>query len=133
MEEEMNRSEERRHACMHAFVTNLADTAQIKCVIRNVSNKGCMIVTNRAAELPDIVQIIPEGFDRPIRAVRAWRRDNMAGLCFEHGCDAETRQRIAQLRRLVDAHVAEPGEDLLALGHVHEPLGYTERMKRLRS
>lgn len=126
MVKDPNRSEERKPACIHAFASDLGDTLVVKCVIRDVSAKGCRVVSSRVTELPEVIQLIPEGLEAPIRGVIAWRRSNMAGVCFEHGCDDEVRSRIKELHASV---IEEAGDDVLKLGQTHEPLSYAERMK----
>lgn len=130
MTKDINRSEERKPACIHAFVSNLEDTLVVKCVIRDVSNKGCRIVSSRIAELPEVIQLIPEGLDRPVKGVIVWRRSNMAGICFEHGCDDDVRSRIAVL--YAAAHEKD-GDDALLLGQTYQPPSYADRMKNYQS
>lgn len=131
MVKDVNRSEERNQACIHAFASNLGDTLVVKCVIRDVSTKGCRIVTSRINELPEVIQLIPEGFEAPIRGVVVWKRNNMAGVCFEHGCDDDVRSRIEKLYASV--HGGEEEDDVLVLGQTHEPLSYSERMKNFHT
>jgi len=116
--------------CIHAFASDLSDTLVVKCVIRDVSSKGCRIVSSRATELPDVIQLSLEGLEAPIRGVIAWRRSNMAGVCFEHGCDDETRSRIKALHASV---IEETANDVLKLGQTREPLSYSERMQKYQS
>lgn len=127
MGNDFKRSEERKSACIHAFVSDLADICNVKCIIRDASLKGCRIVSSRIQELPDVIQITPEGLERPIRGVIVWRNGNMAGVCFEHGCSDEVRSDIQQLYESV---LEEEEDDVLVLGRRHEPLSYSERLTR---
>lgn len=118
---DFNRSEERKKARVHAFVADLADIFQVKCVIRDLSRNGCRLVTSRAHDLPKIVRIVPEGTARPLKGYVVWRRANEAGVCFEHGCNAQQRAEIASAEQ---ALLIERGNQAA------RPLrGYAERLK----
>lgn len=127
MYDDINRCEERKKASVHAFVTDLADLFQVKCVIRDISRNGCRIVTSRARDLPKAVQIVPEGSAAPLRGLVVWRRNNQAGVCFEHGC---TREQRAEIAILDQALKAERNGDALDGMPPRRPLDYAERLRK---
>jgi len=61
-----NRLEPRKKAVIHAFVSDRADITDLKCVIRDISKNGCRIASSYIEHLPRIIEIFPEGFDKPI-------------------------------------------------------------------
>ncbi len=91
------RVERRRKVCIQAFASDLGDTIDTKCVIRDLSKTGCRIVSSQIRDLPELIQLIVEGIDRPIRGKIVWRRGKMAGVCFEHACRDEVRSSIETL------------------------------------
>lgn len=121
------RSDERKKACVQVFASDLADAMDVKCVVRDVNSSGCKIVSTQIRELPELIQLVPEGFDKPIRGKIVWRDRNMAGVCFEHACSDEARARIEALCHSLQE---VQGEDVLDLGCEHEPLSYSDRLKR---
>jgi hypothetical protein len=122
------RTSERWKVCVQVFASDLEDGLDVKCIVRDVSKSGCKIVSNRLNDLPDLVQLIPEGFDKPIRGKIVWRERNMAGVCFEHAC-GDVRAAIQEFR---SALKNEESEDVLHLGDEHEALSYSDRLKRYR-
>ncbi|MDA7948190.1 MAG: ATP-binding protein [Hyphomicrobiaceae bacterium] len=54
----------------------------MKCIIREVSRTGCRIVTNALDDLPEIIHLLPEGFDKVIAGRIVWRDKHMAGVEF---------------------------------------------------
>lgn len=121
------RDDERKQACVHVFASDLEDAIDIKCVVRDVSSNGCRIVSTHIRELPELIQLFPEGFDKPIRGKIVWRDRNMAGVCFEHACSTEAR---ASIKALCNSLHKEEGDDILDLGCEAQPLSYAERLKR---
>lgn len=57
---------------MQAFASDITDTFDVKCIIRDLSPQGCMIVSSQLQELPDLIQLIPEGFDQPLNGSIVW-------------------------------------------------------------
>ena len=92
-----NRSEERTKACVQAFASDLKDSFDIKCIIRDVSKSGCMIVSSQLQELPDLIQLVPEGFSHPLNGMIVWRKDKMAGISFLSANNDEDSERLNQL------------------------------------
>lgn len=121
------RNDDRKKACVQVFATDLEDAVDVKCIVRDVSSNGCKIVSTHIRELPDLIQLIPEGFDKPIRGKIVWREHNMAGVCFEHACSSEAR---ASIKALCNSPRKEEGGDILDLGCEAQPLSYAERLKR---
>lgn len=123
------RAEERKKACVQAFVSDLGDALDVKCVVRDVCTTGCKIISSRVHELPEFVQLVPEDFDQPIRGRIVWRRKNMAGLCFEHACSDEVR---AAIQALSNSFHQEVEDDILLLQDQQEPLDYFARLEKYR-
>ena len=121
------RAQKRKKVCIQAFVADPEDINQVKCVIRDVSENGCQIVSSQVQYLPDILQLIPEGFDKPIRGKIVWRDKNLAGMCFESACSAEDRARIEALYHSVKDNNEE---DIVVLRDKNKPLSYTDRLKK---
>jgi signal transduction histidine kinase len=76
------RSEPRKKALIHAFVSDREDIVDLKCVIRNISKGGCCIASSYIQDLPRIIEIVPEGFDRPMTGKIIWRTSKVAGVQF---------------------------------------------------
>lgn len=126
-----NRTEPRKKVCIQAFASDLNDTFDIKCIIRDVSKSGCMIVSSNLRELPDLVQLVPEGFERPMNAKIAWRKGKMAGLSFLADDDEDVATRA---REFFHHKVKDLDEDeALNLKAFLRPLGYADRLARLDS
>lgn len=125
-----NRSEKRKRACVQAFASDQQDTFDIKCIIRDVSEGGCMIVGSNVHELPDQIQLVPEGFKQPILGKIVWRRDKRAGVCFTDPSIASDLERMHE--RLDDAATTQGEDDALVLGAVARPSGYADRLSRYR-
>lgn len=125
-----NRLHERKRCCLQAFVTNIYDTYQIKCTIRDVSEQGCKIVSSQIHELPEDVLVIPEGFEKPLRAKVVWRSEKMAGLRFADFDQTETT-RSGDLRKQTEN--GPPDEDITDLTPAKQTLGYAARLQRIRA
>lgn len=76
------RSEPRKKALIHAFVSDREDIVDLKCVIRNIAKGGCCIASSYIQDLPRIIEIVPEGFDRPMTGKIIWRTSKVAGVQF---------------------------------------------------
>jgi len=121
------RAERRQKVCVQAFASDLGDAIDMKCVIRDVSKTGCRIVSSQIRDLPELIQLIVEGIDQPIRGKIVWRRGKMAGVCFEHACSDEVRTSIETLYN----SLREDEEcDVLILGSEDHWLSYSARLKK---
>ncbi len=87
------RSEPRKKALIHAFVSDRADIVDMKCMIRNISKGGCCIASSYLQDLPRIIDIVPEGFDKPITGKIIWRTSKMAGIQFLSAAEEEAFER----------------------------------------
>lgn len=83
------RSEKRRASLMHAFVSDFEGHVDLKCVIRDISKGGCRIASSYVDDLPRLVQITPEGFEKPMIARIVWRNSKFAGVKFVTDQEAE--------------------------------------------
>jgi hypothetical protein len=124
-----NRSEPRKKACLQAFVSDLKDSFDIKCVIRDVSIHGCMIVTSQLHELPELIQLTPEGFDQPLNGKVMWRKDKLAGVTFLAADNEEIFERLNELRHEALQDADDDDEPVLLDNEV-KPLGYADRLAK---
>ena len=76
------RLEPRKNALIHAFVSDRSDLSNLKCVIRDISKSGCQIASSYIEDLPRIIEIVPEGFDKPLTGKIVWRNSKIAGVEF---------------------------------------------------
>ncbi|MDA7948237.1 MAG: PilZ domain-containing protein [Hyphomicrobiaceae bacterium] len=128
MENIDNRAERRRKTCVQAFVTDQHDTFDIKCMIRDVSAGGCMIVTSHLHELPDQIQLIPEGFKRPVMGKIVWRKGKTAGVTF---IDPSVNPELDDIDNQHDPlNAGEVEEDTFVLEAFVKPAGYSDRLSR---
>jgi signal transduction histidine kinase len=77
-----NRTELRKKTAIHAFASDTHNKYEIKCIIREMSQSGCRIVSNVLDDLPEIINLLPEGFDRPVLGRIVWRDKSIAGVQF---------------------------------------------------
>lgn len=121
-----NRYEERKRVCVQAFVSDANDTFNIKCIIRDISGTGCMIITSQIHELPDFVQLIPERFDQPLWGKIMWRNDKMAGISF---LSRASKESLSLLHDCPSSAICEGDDDEpLLLGNTVRPMSYAERL-----
>ena len=130
MHDDINRCEARKTVSIHAFITDLAGQFEIKCVLRDVSRNGCRIVSSRVHDLPDVVLVIPEGFAAPMRGMVVWKRSNLAGVCFEHGCTPEQRTVIASTQTALQSEDRDAGTESYKARPV---LSYSDRLEKFRT
>lgn len=76
------RLERRKNTLIHAFVSDRSGHSNLKCVIRSTSKSGCQIASSFIEDLPPIVEIVPEGFDKPLIGKIVWRNSKIAGVEF---------------------------------------------------
>lgn len=72
----------RKKTLIHAFASDLSDVYDIKCVIRDVSQNGCRIVSSHIDDLPETIKIVPEGFANPVFGKIVWKDEKVAGVRF---------------------------------------------------
>ncbi len=123
-----NRSEYRKKTCVQAFAADLTDSLDIKCIIRDVSNGGCMIVASQLHELPDLIQLIPEGFDNPLSGKIVWRKDKMAGISFLAEDSGEILDRLNEY--YMDIFLKSDADEPVLLECLARPLGYSDRLAK---
>jgi len=121
------RVERRQKVCVQAFASDLGDTIDTKCVIRDVSKTGCKIVSSQIQDMPELIQLVAEGIDQPIRGKIVWRRGKIAGVCFEHACSDEVR---ASIETLYNSLREDEEFDVLILGCEDQWLSYSARLKK---
>lgn len=120
------RSEERRQVCVQAFASDSKDTFNIKCIIRDVSESGCMIVSSQVRDLPQFIQLVPEGFNLPLNGKIVWCDDKKAGITFLSPSKDDV---LSLLKDHDNAPSSETdGDDPLLLEVTVQPLTYSERL-----
>ncbi len=77
-----NRAEQRKKTAIHAFASDTDHKYEIKCIIREISRSGCRIVSNGLDDLPEIIHLLPESFDKPVLGRIVWREKSIAGVQF---------------------------------------------------
>lgn len=87
-----NRSEPRKEVLIPAFASDIEDTIGIKCTIREVSRGGCRLVSTQLGDLPNIIHIVPEGFEKPLLGKIVWRDKKLAGVKFIDKVEAARRK-----------------------------------------
>lgn len=123
------RTSERKRTCLQAFATNLEDTIELKCSIRDVTEVGCKVVSSQIQDLPDHIRLYPEGFENPLFAKVVWRDKKAAGLSFEDDSQLDAEGVGA----LPECSKDQPDNDVFDLVCEKKPLGYAERLKRMRT
>ena len=134
------RLEDRKACFVHSFASDVDETLDIKCIIRDISATGCRIISSQIHELPDEIHLTPEDFDRPLRGKIVWRRRKAAGvmLCSSVSEHDEVQQRIdaifadcnADFDDFVDDEDDDEDDEILLLSLVEKPPTFSERLKR---
>jgi hypothetical protein len=120
-----NRCEQQKKTCVQAFASDIDDTMDIKCIIRDLSNRGCMIVASYIHELPEMIQLMPENFKQPLTGKIVWRKDKFAGVSF-----------LSPASDAVLASMQDPmgdgddDEEPMLLEAAAGPLSYNKRLAR---
>lgn len=124
-----------RRACLHAFASDLAESFDLKCIIRDVSHEGCTIVSSRVADLPHIIHLTPQGFSRPLRGKIVRREGRIAAVLFVGESDPAVQSAVQHMLETVadEFDDIDDGEEVLLLTNLQEPLDYTSRLERYRS
>lgn len=124
-----SRSEERRQVCVHAFASDLNNTFDIKCIIRDISSSGCMIVTSQVKALPEVILIVPEHFKHPLIGKIVWRNDKFAGVAFLSSTGDLNLVRM-QKYYLENTWNCEEGDEPTLLDGMVRPLSYADRLAK---
>lgn len=124
------RAESRRKVCIQAFAADVKDTFDIKCIIRDVSHSGCMIVTSNIHELPELVQIIPEGFDKPLAGKIVWRGEKLAGVSFISSNNEELLREVREYFLGIASDVKDGSAKNKDITGLISPLSYSDRLAR---
>lgn len=115
---------------MQAFAADADDNFDIKCIIRDVSPGGCMIVSSHLHELPDRIQLVPEGFKQPLLAQIVWRKGKTAGVSF---IGSSLDPDLDEMHQHLNAsHADEEDEDTLTLEAFAQPAGFSDRLSRYK-
>lgn len=124
-----NRLEDRKACFVHAFVSDIEDTRDVKCIIRDISANGCKIVSSQVHELPDLIHLTPEDFDRPLRGRIVWRKNRSAGVLL---CSASENDDPYGIDALFANCTVDDDDDaaVLLLSLAEKPPTFGERLKR---
>ena len=101
------RQEPRKKALIHAFVSDRANSTDLKCVIRDISRSGCRIASSYIEHLPRIIEISPVGFDKPLTGRIVWRNSKVAGIEFLSAAEVAAYDR-EKVKAKPDPRSAKP-------------------------
>lgn len=110
------RKEPRKKVLIHAFVSDFDGAVDLKCVIRDISKGGCRIASSYVQDLPRLVQITPEGFEKPMIGKIVWRNSKFAGIQFVNAAEAQ------EIRESKKERVHDP-----------EPVGFFSKLASMMS
>lgn len=124
------RTHPRKKVCVQAFAADAEDTFDVKCMIRDASQGGCMIVSSNISELPEYIQLIPEGFDTPLEGKIVWRGEKFAGISF---ISSNAKKTVREVEEFFVNVKNSDEKGVLELNGFVRPLGYSDRLARYRS
>jgi len=121
------RFETRHKAHIPAFISNLDETFQLRCIIRDVSEHGCQLVASRTHEIPDEFHLTPAGFDEPLNGRVMWRDRKTIGAVLSL---KDSKSEFDSAGSLLSSCVEEnTDQDVLVLGEEQQqPMSYDSRM-----
>ena len=120
------RKEPRKRVLMHAFVSDREDIVDLKCMIRDISKGGCRIASSYIQDLPRIIDILPEGFDKPLTGRIVWRNSKMAGVQFLSAAESEEFDRDKPARK-PERQTSGFFSKLMSLAGLHRRAGLVTR------
>lgn len=89
-----------------------------------------MIVSSHLHELPDRIQLVPEGFKEPLLGQIVWRKGKTAGVSF---IDPSLNPDLDEMHQRLDSpDAAEDDGDVLTLEAFAKPAGYSDRLSRYK-
>jgi len=97
------RCEERKKSLIHAFVSDFDGHVDLKCVIREISKHGCRVASSYVEDLPQLVRITPEGFEKPLIGKVVWRNAKFAGVQFVSATEADVLQKLNETNNTSEA------------------------------
>ncbi|WP_428408376.1 PilZ domain-containing protein [Hyphococcus sp.] len=80
--EPVTRTSARRHVFKFGLVLTIFEP-DIKCIVKNISADGAMIVLEGAIALPERFRLVIDGYSAPAPVRLVWQEENQAGLAFE--------------------------------------------------
>jgi len=135
-----DRFKERKKTCIQAFASDLDNTFEIKCIIRDISRSGCKIVTSQVRKLPEFILLVPEGFEQPLSGKIIWRKDKFAGVTFLSKTGDENLSLIQEFivddywnddEFIVDDHWnCEEEDEPMLLDVKVRPMSYSSRLAK---
>lgn len=137
MEEEIieRRAEPRKLVRLHAFVSDLEEKIEVKCMIRDVSKNGCKLVARELLDLPNNIRITPEGFEEPIRGKIIWRQEKIVGVRFIKESEQKRARNIESY--MAGLETQKEYDDIIILDDEEKappkPLSFWARMKNFAS
>ena len=118
----------RHKALIPAFASDLDETFQMRCLIRNVSENGCQLVASRVYEIPEEFHLTPQGFGLPLHGQVMWRDRKTVGVRLSRN-DPQQDHESAGSQLLKNCQM-DAADDVLVLGgEPHRPHSYLQRMK----
>ena len=120
------RSEVRHRALIPAFASDLDETFQLRCLIRDVSNSGCQLVASKIYNVPDVFHLTPDGFSTPICGRVMWQDRKLIGVQLI----LDEQEAATNMPLLASNQLVSSDDGILVLGEEnHRPLSYDERLK----
>ena len=126
MSKQDKRSEIRHRALIPAFASDLNETFQLRCLIRDVSESGCQLVSSKFYEIPDVFHLTPDGFSMPVCGRVMWQDHKMIGVQLQ----SEANETVSSQSLLSSEQLMSSDDGVLLLGEEQKrPLTYEERLK----
>ncbi|MEC9367813.1 MAG: hypothetical protein VX871_03895 [Pseudomonadota bacterium] len=124
-----------QRACLHAFASDIAESFDLKCVIRDISYNGCTIVSSRVSDLPQVIHLTPQGFRKPLRGKIVARDGRIAAVRFVGESDPVVQMAVQEMLESAAEEYDDfdDCEEVLLLTNLQEPLDYNSRLERYRS
>ena len=126
-----NRNEHRKRVLIPAFVSDTKDSYNVACLIRDISKTGCQLVGEHVADLPDIVHVVPEGFEAPMVGHIVWRQEKAVGVSFAP--DAPDDDCSVLDLAILPGETSAPDRSADDTTPAHKPLGYASRLERMQA
>ena len=126
MSKQDKRSEVRHRALIPAFASDVDETFQLRCLIRDVSETGCQLVANKFYEIPEVFHLTPDGISMPVCGRVKWQDRKMIGVQLQ----LDQSQVTSGMSLLASEKLISSDDGVLLLGEeLQRPLTYHERLK----
>ena len=82
MKADDRRKAKRKIVLRHARASDLTGKIVVKCVVRDASRVGCLIVSNQVGELPEEILLEVDNVKEPRKGIIVRREKKLAGVKF---------------------------------------------------